>query len=151
MTYKFEECSYAQTEGGFYQTPKPSGLFVHSLAPLSILENIVYQKYVLGTSLYRQLEDSHCLIWNVCGATLTGWVIRSATNGLKQLMCFTAYKPDQSQKRNKNCMTVLRKLSSSTVAPYMMQSTAKIGLAVGRTCAENFLRPISLINRLKNC
>ena len=62
----------------FFNAEKSSSLFAHSLATPTLLENIVYQKYVLGTPLYRQLKDWHRFGWNVCEPTLAVWVIQGA-------------------------------------------------------------------------
>ncbi|WEV58107.1 IS66 family transposase [Ligilactobacillus acidipiscis] len=78
-TYKCERCSHDEVQAAFYQAPKPQGLFAHSLASPSVLENIVYQKYVSGTPLYRQLKDWHRLGWQVTESTLADWIIRGTT------------------------------------------------------------------------
>ena len=62
----------------FFNAEKSSSLFPHSLATPALLEDIVYQKYVLGTPLYRQLKDWHRFGWNVCEPTLAAWVIQGA-------------------------------------------------------------------------
>uniref|UniRef100_UPI0003678B03 IS66 family transposase n=4 Tax=Ligilactobacillus pobuzihii TaxID=449659 RepID=UPI0003678B03 len=62
----------------FFNAEKSSPLFPHSLATPTLLEDIVYQKYVLGTPLYRQLKDWHRFGWNVCESTLAAWVIQGA-------------------------------------------------------------------------
>lgn len=77
-TYKCQTCSQSQVPEVFYQPQIPQGLFAHSLASAELLENIVYQKYVLGTPLYRQLKDWHRLGWQVSESTLADWVIRGA-------------------------------------------------------------------------
>lgn len=78
-TYKCKKCSHDEVQDAFYQAPKPQRLFAHSLASPSVLKNIVYQKYVLGTPLYRQLKDWHRLGWQVTESTLADWIIRGAT------------------------------------------------------------------------
>lgn len=61
----------AQNNGqtAFFSAEKATPLFPHSLATPTLLENIVYQKYVLGTPLYRQLKDWRRFGWNVCEPT----------------------------------------------------------------------------------
>lgn len=70
----------AQNNGqtAFFSAEKATPLFPHSLATPTLLENIVYQKYVLGTPLYRQLKDWRRFGWNVCEPTLAAWVIQGA-------------------------------------------------------------------------
>ncbi|WP_405076380.1 IS66 family transposase [Ligilactobacillus acidipiscis] len=70
----------AQNNGqtAFFSAAKTTSLFPHSLATPTLLENIVYQKYALGTPLYRQLKDWHRFGWNVCESTLAAWVIHGA-------------------------------------------------------------------------
>lgn len=72
------DCFAEKGQAAFFSADRSPVLFSHSLATPSILEDIVYQKYVSGTPLYRQLKDWHRLGWQVCEATLADWVIHGA-------------------------------------------------------------------------
>lgn len=72
------DCFAEKGQAAFFSAEKDPALFPHSLATPPLLENIVYQKYALGTPLYRQLKDWQRLGWQVCEATLADWVIRGA-------------------------------------------------------------------------
>lgn len=71
-------CFAKKAHTAFYQADTPRPLFPHSLATPALLENIVYQKFVLGTPLYRQLKDWHRLGWQVAESTLASWLVQGA-------------------------------------------------------------------------
>ncbi|WP_124978589.1 IS66 family transposase, partial [Ligilactobacillus salitolerans] len=77
-----EDCVDQQAGGtAFYSAQAPGNLFLHSSITAELLSNIVYQKYSLGTPLYRQLKDWQRLGWKTSESTLS----RAVINGSKLL------------------------------------------------------------------
>lgn len=73
------DCLDKQAGGtAFYSAQAPGNLFLHSSITAELLSNIVYQKYSLGTPLYRQLKDWHRLGWSTSESTLSRLVIHGS-------------------------------------------------------------------------
>ncbi|CAJ1226774.1 IS66 family transposase [Lactiplantibacillus xiangfangensis] len=77
-TYKCPECELEDGVSHLYQGQAPQALFPHSLATSSLVAELLYQKYALGTPLYRQILE-----WRRAGlllseTTMTNWVINAA-------------------------------------------------------------------------
>lgn len=77
-TYKCNECDRKAVVSQLYQGKAPAALMVHSLASPSLVSEVAYQKYVLGTPLYRQMD-----YWKNQGLALTdksmgSWMITCA-------------------------------------------------------------------------
>ena len=79
QTYKCAACETNDGVSHLYQGTAPQALIPHSLATSSLVAELLYQKYALGTPLYRQMKA-----WRRAGlilseTTMTNWVIKAAT------------------------------------------------------------------------
>lgn len=77
-TYKCAKCEEESAVSRLFQSITPPALIPHSLASASLVEEILYRKFVLGVPLYRQLPELNRLGYHTSEATLTSWVIKTA-------------------------------------------------------------------------
>ncbi|WP_270333561.1 IS66 family transposase [Ligilactobacillus acidipiscis] len=73
-----EECFAMAGKTAFYSAQRPEKLLPGSPVTPELLSNIVYQKYSLGTPLYRQLSDWQRLNWETSESTLARLVVRGS-------------------------------------------------------------------------
>jgi transposase len=77
-TYKCVDCEKIDGCSHLYHGEAPQALIAHSIATPSLIAEILNQKYVLGTPIYRQLKE-----WQRAGVllsetTITNWIIKCA-------------------------------------------------------------------------
>lgn len=77
-TYKCLACEQVDGCSHFYQGMAPKSLIVHSLASPSLVAEIAYSKYVLGTPLYRQKDYWHNQNIDITDQTMANWMIKCA-------------------------------------------------------------------------
>lgn len=77
-TYKCPECEKADGDSHMYQAPAPKPLIAHSIASASLVSEVVYQKYVLGTPLYRQMGYWKNQGLALSDKTMANWMILCA-------------------------------------------------------------------------
>ena len=78
QTYKCEQCAHDTATSGLFKPLVPPALFPHSLASVSLVAEIIHDKFVLGVPLYRQLSGIRRLGYQTSEATLANWVNKSA-------------------------------------------------------------------------
>ncbi|MGX9222165.1 IS66 family transposase [Lactiplantibacillus plantarum] len=78
QSYKCEQCAENTATSGLWKSLVPPALFPHSLASVSLVAEVIYNKFVLGVPLYRQLSEISRLGYHTSEATLTNWVIKAA-------------------------------------------------------------------------
>ncbi|ULQ48788.1 IS66 family transposase [Liquorilactobacillus nagelii] len=77
-TYKCVDCEKLDGCSQLYHGKAPQALIAHSVATPSLIAEILNQKYVLGTPIYRQLKE-----WQRAGVllsetTISNWIIKCA-------------------------------------------------------------------------
>lgn len=77
-TYKCPKCEQLDGRSHFYQGQAPIALMAHSLASASLVSEVVYQKYVLGTPLYRQMDYWKNQGLTLSDKTMANWMINCA-------------------------------------------------------------------------
>ncbi|WP_461219260.1 IS66 family transposase [Lapidilactobacillus salsurivasis] len=77
-TYKCLECELEDGIAHLIQAHTPAALIPHSLASASVVAEIICQKFILGTPLYRQLPNWKRLGIALSEATATNWIIKSS-------------------------------------------------------------------------
>ena len=77
-TYKYHQCDQQNAISHLYQGNAPRALMPHSMASASLVAEIAYHKYVLGTPLYRQkgLWENQGL--SLSDKTMGNWMISCA-------------------------------------------------------------------------
>lgn len=81
------ECRKCRKEGLPYieKAPMPYPVIQHSMASPSTVAHIIYQKFVNALPLYRQEKEWASLGVKLSRATMSNWIMISATNWLKPL------------------------------------------------------------------
>jgi len=84
-SYVCKSCEKERGEATIVKAPTPAPVIKRSLASVSTVAHVMYQKYVNGMPLYRQEKDWANQGILLSRATLANWIIRSATEWLVPL------------------------------------------------------------------
>ena len=78
QTYKCAACELTDGLSHLYQGTAPKALIPHSLATSSLVAELLYHKYALGTPLYRQMTEWRRIGLILSETTMANWVIKAA-------------------------------------------------------------------------
>lgn len=78
VSYKCKECLKDEAAVSIFKTMLPKALISHSLASASLVAEILYNKFVMGVPLYRQLTEIKRLGYTTSEGTLANWIIKTA-------------------------------------------------------------------------